>query len=176
MERAPYVSLLFFAAAAGVFSFGLRSPSGEKTYADESGVAEKSAPAGEAGRRARVASFARSWPKAPDYKVGFVALDGTNGAAAVASDDAHITRAMFDPDDDYYGLPAGEDEETRDLVSAYCAPCHSLQIVMQQRATRARWDYLLTWMTEEQNMAALSPTDEAAVLDYLTHHFGPDGG
>lgn len=77
--------------------------------------------------------------------------------------------AMFDPADDYWGLPRSEGVET---VSDYCAACHSLQIVMQQRQTREGWDYLLTWMVEKQGMAEPAPETREDILDYLTREFG----
>ncbi len=84
--------------------------------------------------------------------------------------DASLSSA-FDPADDYWGLPRSAGVET---VSAYCAACHSLQIVMQQRQTREGWDYLLTWMVEMQGMAAPAPETRAEILDYLTREFGAD--
>jgi hypothetical protein len=52
-----------------------------------------------------------------------------------------------------------------------CSACHSLAIVKQQRLTDARWDYLWTWMVEEQGMPEQTPEDKAAILDYLKRHF-----
>lgn len=74
----------------------------------------------------------------------------------------------FDPNDDYSGLPRTGAYE---LVDAYCSGCHSLQIVMQQRASEARWKELLLWMSEKQNMPPLED-DEQNVLRYLATHFG----
>lgn len=78
------------------------------------------------------------------------------------------SRARFDPDDDFFGLPR---EGAYELVDAYCSGCHSLQIVMQQRASKDRWATLLEWMETKQNMPSLEE-DEAAVLAYLAEHFG----
>ena len=74
--------------------------------------------------------------------------------------------------DEYGGLPAGEGV---DLTYYLCGACHSIQLVTQQRVTRARWDYLLDWMVEKQGMAPLPPEDRTVVLDYLSRHFSSGG-
>jgi hypothetical protein len=70
---------------------------------------------------------------------------------------------------DYGGLPAGEH---RELVFAVCHGCHSVKLVTQQGMTRKKWDSTLTWMVEKQGMPRLDPATEAAILDYLSTHFG----
>lgn len=57
-------------------------------------------------------------------------------------------------------------------TGALCNSCHSLAIVKQQRLSRDSWDALLTWMVEEQGMAAQAPERRALILDYLVAHFG----
>lgn len=57
-------------------------------------------------------------------------------------------------------------------AGALCNSCHSLAIVKQQRLSRDNWDTLLTWMVEEQGMAAQTPERRALILDYLVAHFG----
>ncbi|MEM7327599.1 MAG: hypothetical protein AAF437_02595 [Pseudomonadota bacterium] len=116
-------------------------------------------------RQDRILQAAESWPQEPDFTVSFVALHPL-GKEQV-SDQA---RAQFDPNDDYWGLPRTGEYE---FVAAYCAGCHSMEIVMQQRATRERWSYMLTWMTEKQGMVALERDDRDLFLDYLVEHFGP---
>lgn len=116
-------------------------------------------------RARRVAAMAPSWPKTPDYRVSFHPLSGAAGQP-----DSAIAYASYDPEDDYRGLPrTGAYEE----VAVYCAACHTLEIVMQQRATEARWAYMLDWMVEEQNMPPLPEQEKREVLDYLSGHFGP---
>ncbi|MCB1739423.1 MAG: cytochrome c family protein [Gammaproteobacteria bacterium] len=63
----------------------------------------------------------------------------------------------------------------RELTGFTCQACHSLAIVKQQGLPRSRWDELLDWMVEEQEMDPLQPQERTLVLDYLTAHFGvPD--
>lgn len=113
----------------------------------------------------RVAKMAALWPKAPDYRMRFNALSpemiNTDGAKVYAS---------FDPNDDYWGLPHTDGYED---IAIYCSACHTLEIVMQQRASRERWDYMLEWMTKEQNMPPLPKDQKTKVLNYLSENFGP---
>ena len=115
-------------------------------------------------RARRVAAMAPSWPKTPDYRVSFQPLP-----TAAAPMDGAVAYASYDPEDDYWGLPRnGAYEE----VAIYCTACHTLEIVMQQRATEARWTYMLDWMVEEQNMPPLPDNTKAQVLNYLVRNFG----
>ena len=57
-----------------------------------------------------------------------------------------------------------------------CAQCHSMDIVFQQRLSRARWDELMDWMTEEMGMVRLLPDELNLIVDYLTRHYGMGGG
>ena len=75
------------------------------------------------------------------------------GAATAAAQDA---------------LPDGAGREE---VEIYCAACHSLKIVVQQRLSRDAWDETLVWMVEEQAMDPLSEDERKLVLDYLATHF-----
>ena len=62
----------------------------------------------------------------------------------------------------------------REEVEIYCAACHSLKIVVQQRLSRDAWDETLVWMVEEQAMDPLSEEERRLVLDYLATHFNAD--
>ena len=55
-----------------------------------------------------------------------------------------------------------------------CSACHSIALVKQQRLSDARWDYLWTWMIEEQGMA--DPGDELreTILHYLKEHYSSE--
>ena len=163
MDRAPYLSILFFVAAGILFVYGVFGGSAIPFGASEPEDATAVSPA--EARSRRIAAFARSWPKEPSYETVFRALETTPVSTPMSAGPV----INFDPDDDYWGLPRDEGYE---LVSAYCAGCHSLQIVMQQRASVARWRYLLNWMVTEQNMAPLTTPDEAVVLAYLVRNFG----
>lgn len=59
-------------------------------------------------------------------------------------------------------------------VHAYCTPCHSEMIVVQQGKTRENWNELLEWMVEEQGMAPIDEPDRTVVLDYLAKHYNED--
>ena len=116
-------------------------------------------------RELRIAEMSENWSSSPNYQQVFVPL---SPLSVDNSDD--ILRAVFDASDDYSGLPRTGEYEYVELL---CSSCHSLEIVMQQRATRERWSYMLTWMTEKQGMAELPPEDTEAIIEYLAEHFGP---
>ena len=111
----------------------------------------------------RIAAMADAWKPDTMYAPTYDALDPAKATAAAAQ------ATGFDATDDYGGLPRTEGHET---VAAYCAACHTLQIVMAQRQPRARWDYLLTWMTEQQGTAEPPAEVRAEILDYLAREFG----
>ena len=76
--------------------------------------------------------------------------------------------------DEPYGLPPVvlPEDKGKEEVEAYCAPCHSLRLVVQQGLSRERWDELLVWMVEEQEMEPIEEKDRKLVLDYLAKHVG----
>ncbi len=113
-----------------------------------------------------VLQMANAWMGEIGYAPSYAALNPYAEASAETASSA------FDPADDYWGLPRSEGHET---VAAYCAACHSLQIVMAQRQSREGWDYLLTWMVDKQGMAAPAPEMRDEMLVYLTREFGPGG-
>ncbi|PVA11053.1 cytochrome C-552 [Pelagivirga sediminicola] len=55
-----------------------------------------------------------------------------------------------------------------------CVACHSTAIIRQQRLSDERWDYLWTWMIEDQGM--YEPDDETkdVILNYLKTHFSSE--
>jgi cytochrome c len=59
-------------------------------------------------------------------------------------------------------------------TQAYCTPCHSDMIIVQQGKTRKRWDDALTWMTEEQGMVDIQDPDRETILDYLEANYNED--
>ena len=150
--RPPSVSLFFFAAAAALLIFGAISV---RTKMDT-----PHAPA--PSQHVSTQPTAESLPAAPDFAWRFSALDpGTAETSATA--------ALFDPADDYWGLPR---EDGVDLVAGYCAACHSLRIVMQQHASEARWRELMDWMIDKQGMASPPQEDLDEIVRYLSDHFG----
>lgn len=151
--RPPSVSLFLFAAAFAFLCFGafsvrqtVQKPAHDSTI--KTHTAAKNA--------------ASDTPQTPDYSWTFNALDpGAVSATANA--------ALFDPADDYWGLPR---DDGVDLVAGYCIACHSLRIVMQQRASDARWRELMEWMIKKQGMAPPPEDDFEAIVRYLSENFG----
>lgn len=113
----------------------------------------------------RVEEMAAGWTGVINYTPAYAALypfqSATNPIAA----------SLFDPADDYWGLPRTDGYEN---VAAYCAACHSLQIVMAQRQSRDGWDYLLTWMVEKQGMAEAPQDTRQEMLNYLAREFSAE--
>ncbi|NRA13141.1 MAG: monoheme cytochrome C [Crocinitomicaceae bacterium] len=58
------------------------------------------------------------------------------------------------------------------LVKQQCTSCHSLELVTQNRATRAGWKENIRWMQETQGLWDLG-TLEGPILDYLSKNYGP---
>jgi len=172
MDRPPIVSLLFFLLAAGIIAAmfnAAREVPARETAAAEAPARETSPPSAPRSspplphaRAERIRQFAERWPTNPDYAPAFNALDPAIDIGSAAD-------SRFDPGDDYFGLPRADGYE---LVFGYCRSCHSLRIVMQQHATRERWEELLDWMVEKQGMAEPPAQDRAALLEYLSVNFG----
>ena len=57
-------------------------------------------------------------------------------------------------------------------VRAYCATCHSLAIVTQQRLSKKVWDEVLIWMVDEQDMPEVPVEERSIIIDYLTQWYG----
>ncbi len=154
--RPPAVSLYFFAAALAILAYGY-FVSREAAPVEDLGSV-KATPVAAAAER----STATNDNVFPDFAWRFNALDpGIVTASATA--------AAFDPADDYWGLPR---DDGVDLVAGYCAACHSLRIVMQQRASETRWRELMVWMIEKQGMAEPPDDDLEAIIHYLSNNFG----
>ncbi len=68
----------------------------------------------------------------------------------------------------FHPLPAGN---ARPLVEASCFPCHSADIIAQQRLTEKQWtaniDKMIRWGAE------MKESDKAEIIAYLAKHFGP---
>lgn len=69
------------------------------------------------------------------------------------------------------GLPVGPGAEDTFYL---CSACHSISLVTQQRLTDERWDYLWTWMIEEQGMPEQDAETRETILDYLKTHFSAE--
>lgn len=101
------------------------------------------------------------WPKTPSYIDRFNALS-PNSLLTPAHETAKAQKDI--------GLIIDELGH-HELVDAYCSACHSLDIVRQQKASKARWTEILIWMSETQGMAELPDEDFDAVLSYLSQNY-----
>ena len=88
-------------------------------------------------------------------------LSTVPGSPAYAADDR----------DEYQGLPPGTG---RDEVFGLCGACHSMKLVTQQGLSRQRWDTVLDYMVEEQEMPEVDGEMRKLILDYLAEFYGPD--
>lgn len=79
--------------------------------------------------------------------------------------------AAVETDPDLGDLPVGAGAED---TYYQCVSCHSTAIIRQQRLTDARWDYLWTWMVEEQGMYEPDPEIEEVIKAYLKTHFSSE--
>ena len=61
----------------------------------------------------------------------------------------------------------------RGLVLTHCTVCHSAALIASFRASRARWDAVITRMQQEEGLWALSSDDRETMLDYLEMAQGP---
>ena len=66
-------------------------------------------------------------------------------------------------------LPEGEG---RDLARTACLPCHSADILRQQRITAKQWTATVEKMVRWG--APVKDADKDRLLAYLNQHFGPD--
>jgi hypothetical protein len=83
-------------------------------------------------------------------------------------------RATFDPSlpllgTKFHALPGGAGKE---LAEGSCLPCHSADILVQQRLTEKQWtasvDKMIRWG------AVVDEKRKAELIAYLAKHFGPD--
>jgi cytochrome c1 len=67
----------------------------------------------------------------------------------------------------FHSLPAGEGKQ---LVEASCFPCHSADLIAQQRLTEKQWtaavDKMIRWG------AVVSDIGKPVMIAYLSRHFG----
>lgn len=89
-------------------------------------------------------------------------------SAATATDPLPPGRAI----DPLTGLVKAENWE---LVRANCTACHSAQLIIQQRASRASWLDMIRWMQATQGLWPFDARTEARILDYLARHYPPTG-
>lgn len=70
-----------------------------------------------------------------------------------------------------FGLKAGPG---RELVLAYCLPCHSTAIIAANHLNRERWAELITQMQERNGMRPVNEATRERILDYLESAQRPD--
>ncbi|MCF6251655.1 MAG: hypothetical protein L3J75_10380 [Methylococcaceae bacterium] len=59
-------------------------------------------------------------------------------------------------------------------VQQYCSTCHSLEVVIQSKASRQGWIDTIRWMQKDQGMPFLSKVSEKIILNYLTKNYSPN--
>jgi len=99
-------------------------------------------------------------------------LGGGMALAPVLSAQTSLDQAT-QPAEDPSVLPAGDGQEE---VFYACTACHSTAIIRRSRFSEARWDELMTWMTEVHGMNALEGDERRLIVAYLAQHFGPAAG
>lgn len=163
MKTNPHIKMVFIVCFMPFFGLSACSDQPDSEI-DLQSHQRANVPALTLQQKERISKFATGWPEAPAYSAGFNVLDPS------LSTNANAVSSLFDPADDYWGLPR-DDAATFELVDAYCSACHSLSIVMQQHATQQRWVELLVWMEKKQGMFPLPKDEKAAILEYLSEHF-----
>lgn len=84
---------------------------------------------------------------------------------------AQAPPAGFEPRvEDIETLPAGAGREE---TFYSCTACHAFKLVASQGMTRPRWDETIQLMIDRHNMNEPTPSDRAAMLDYLEKHYPP---
>lgn len=93
-------------------------------------------------------------------------------ALALAASGATRKGASYDPrlpvlGTHFHSLPAGRGKQ---LVEASCFPCHSADILVQQRLTEKQWtaevDKMIRWG------AIMKESDKVMMVAYLAKNFG----
>ena len=64
-----------------------------------------------------------------------------------------------------------EDEGLMTVVT-HCTPCHSAQLVTQNRMNEERWNATIRWMQETQNLWDLGE-NQKVIVDYLVRNYPP---
>lgn len=84
---------------------------------------------------------------------------------------AQAPGAGFEPRvEDIETLPAGPGREE---TFYGCTACHAFKLVASQGMTRQRWDETIQLMIDRHNMNEPTPSDRAAMLEYLEKHYPP---
>lgn len=81
------------------------------------------------------------------------------------------TAPLVEPDPELGNLPVGPGAED---TYYQCVACHSTAIIRQQSLTDERWDYLWTWMVDDQGMYEPEEETKDLILTYLKTHFSSE--
>ncbi|WP_235297053.1 hypothetical protein [Portibacter marinus] len=82
--------------------------------------------------------------------------------------------AEFNKVEDGIHLRTGlHDDPNLQLVIGACTPCHSADLITQNRATREGWEGMIRWMQETQGLGDLGQ-GEPVILDYLAQYYSPE--
>ncbi len=100
-------------------------------------------------------------------KLQAIKREQSTSKSAKASSDANTSSTSGGTGDGAVLAKGAGMEETE----AYCSPCHSLMIVVQQGLSSSGWDELLDWMVEEQEMEEIEPSDRQRIVKYLAKHY-----
>lgn len=66
------------------------------------------------------------------------------------------------------------DTEGAEETYYQCIACHSTAIIKQQHISDERWDYLWSWMIEDQGMYEPEDETKEIILAYLKQHFSSE--
>lgn len=66
------------------------------------------------------------------------------------------------------------DTEGAEETYYQCIACHSTAIIKQQHISDERWDYLWSWMIEDQGMYEPDDKTKEIILAYLKQHFSSE--
>ena len=74
-------------------------------------------------------------------------------------------------DESLSGSPVDREQESKRLLNARCAVCHSIDLIVQQRLTREQWIATLNKMTHWG--AQVSSVEQTQLADYLAARYHP---
>lgn len=127
------------------------------------------------GKRARglyrilivISALALSIAIAAFYWYGDVAQDNTNFSVPPGSSEEGKNIKSIDSITGFIKAPG-----LRETIT-HCTPCHSAQLVTQNRMTKEGWLSTIRWMQETQNLWDLGD-NEAIILEYLATNYAPE--
>ena len=64
--------------------------------------------------------------------------------------------------------------EGKERFETHCGTCHSLALPKSQRLNRANWEWVIDDMVNQYGAEWLTEEDQALILDYLVHAYGPE--